>query len=204
MHINYVGHCLVAGKRPGLPDITLPERAMKRIKRRVARIIYIHLLQHRRGPKGHMSGKRIGHGFVDWDLVTCVSELRKYLYGGISEAELGAFLEGTARLPYVRGLMGFLPLITKIDQLKELDGWMVSVLRRAQRERVRVAKSHGLTVQRLPEAMLISGSWYSHPELAIETQLPSFVRAWRGSKKFYRKYGLSGVNSRIYYTAVSP
>ena len=202
-YIDYVGHRIESSERPGLPEITLPEKALKRIRRRVSEIIYIHLLQHRRGVTDSLNSSRLGPGFFDWDLVTCINEIRSYIYGGLREAEVRGFIEGGVKLSHVRGLMGFLPLITKVDQLKQLDGWLLSVMRRAQRERVRVVAFHGLALSTLSEVEILTGSWYNFGVIDAETELPSFVRAWRASKKFYRKHGLDRVSATPPYSRVS-
>ena len=198
-HIDYVGHRIVSGSGSRSADITLPDKAIKRAKRRIGSIIYIHLLQHRRDASNPINPARLGGGFVDWDMVTCINEIRKYLYGGLKEEQIVAFLSSNRRLPFVRGMMGFLPLISRIEQLAELDGWLLSAVRRANRERSRVATSQGLNLPLLSEGKIISGDWYDFPSLPQETVLPSFVRAWRASRRYYRRYGLSGVESVGYY-----
>lgn len=69
-HVNFLGH-LVASS-----EINLTEKAIKRIKRKISEIIYIHLLLHRRN-KHPINPKRLGAGHIDWDLVTCLNEIRR-------------------------------------------------------------------------------------------------------------------------------
>jgi hypothetical protein len=196
-YIDYLGHRITA-KGVGLPD-----KAIKRIKRRVAEIIYTHLFLHRRGPAGAFNSARVGAGFFDWDLVTCVNELRAYIYGGLREAQIEAFLNTNTKLPHVRGLMGFLPLSTSVSQLKELDGWLLNVIKRAQRERIKVLTGFGCAMPVLTKNQIISGSWYNYGLIQNDMRLPSFVRAWRASRKYYRRYGLSGIQPPTYYSMLS-
>jgi RNA-directed DNA polymerase len=192
--IDYLGHRLSSD------GITLPLKSMKRIKRRIADIIYKHLFLHRRGANGAFDQSRIGPGFFDWDLVTCVNEIRSYMYGGLRESHLTAFLESDVRLPFVRGLMAFFPLTTSVTQLRALDGWLLSIFRRAQRERMRVLAGFGHAQSRLTKQQILSGEWYDHPEVRNDMRLPSFVRAWRGSRKYYLRYGLSNISAPAYYS----
>lgn len=198
-YIDYVGHRITVSG-PGTPKISIPDKAVSRIKRRISKIIYIHLLHHRRDLNSPLAMNRFGPGFLDWDLVTCINELRKYIYGGRTKAELESFLAGSSRLTRVRGLMGFLPLISEVDQLAELDGWLVAAIRRAQRERVRMAAARGSTVPKPVERLLIDGSWYNFPLFDQDTALPSFVPAWRASRKFSRQYGLGRIGRATYYS----
>jgi hypothetical protein len=146
---------------------------------------------------------RVGPGFVDWDLVTCINEIRNYMYGGLHEGQISAFLANTARLPHVRGLMASLPLVQSSAQLRQLDGWLLNVLKRAQRERARVVTSFGSTLAHISESQLIDGSWYDFLPVPQDMTLPSFVRCWRASKKFYRRYGLSRIKPPPYYSLLS-
>lgn len=196
--IDYLGHRLNSVGGVGLPDKTV-----KRIKRRIAQIIYKHLFLHRRGASGLFNPNRIGPGFVDWDLVTCINEIRNYMYGGLHEGQLSAFFANTARLPHVRGLMSFFPLVQSSAQLKELDGWLLNILKRAQRERTRVVSTFGGTLAPISQGQLIDGSWYDFPSISHDMTLPSFVRCWRAAKKFYRRYGLSRIKPPPYYSLLS-
>lgn len=196
-HIDYLGHRLVPG------GVCLPEKSIRRIKTRISSIIYKHLFLHRRGPGGAFNPARIGAGFLDWDLVTCINEIRRYVYGGLREAQLSGFLEDNEKLPFVRGLMAFFPLATRIGELRELDGWLLNVFTRAQRERVRVLAAFGHNQPRLTKAQLLDGSWYNYPQVFNDARLPSFVRGWRAARKYYLRYGLSGIDAPSYYSTLT-
>jgi RNA-directed DNA polymerase len=196
-HIDYLGHMVDA------QGIGLPQKTLRRIKRRITEIVYKHLFLHRRGAGGSLNRNRVGSGFVDWDLVTCLNEIRNYMYGGLSEVHIANFLEDHTRLPHVRGLMAFLPLVSSIHQMRELDGWLCNIVMRAQRERAKVAAAFGLTIPRLSKTQIISGDWYAFPSLTQTTSLPSFVRSWRASRKFYHRYGLSRIKAPPYYSLMS-
>jgi hypothetical protein len=196
-HVDYLGH------RIGADGVGLPDKAVRRIKRRIAEILYKHLFLHRRGTGGHFNPERIGPGFVDWDLVTAVNEVRSYIYGGLRERQLEEFLSENRKLPFVRGLMAFFPLTSDLKHLRELDGWLLSVVRRAQRERVRMLAALGHNSPVLTKAQVLDGSWYNYPEVTNDMRLPSFVRAWRVSKKYYVRYGLSGISPPSYYSLLT-
>lgn len=70
------------------PDgLYVSKSAVRQIKRRCIKIIYNHLLLHIRRT-GSFDPSRKGRGFVDWDLVTCINELRGYIYGGVSQSQV--------------------------------------------------------------------------------------------------------------------
>lgn len=193
--IDFLGHRISA------EHINLTDKAVKRIKRRISKAIYVHLLQYPRN--GHpINPARIGVPWIDWDLVTCINELRRYIYGGLKEAALREFIDDDVKLPFVRGLMAFYPLVSTIKSLVQLDGWLKNVLMRAIRERNRLLVAQGLVPYTILEDDLLSGNWYGD-ELPQETALPSFVKGWRAARKFYKRYGLSEMEAPGYYSLLS-
>jgi hypothetical protein len=196
-HVDYLGH------RISPSGIYLPDKSVRRIKKRISDIVHKHLFLYRRGISGALNADRVGPGFRDWDLVTCVNEIRKYIYGGLREVQIEAFLENRDTLPFVRGLMAFFPLTSNSRQLGELDGWLLNIVKRAQRERVRVLESFGVDLEVLTKSEILSGSWYAYPEINSDMRLPSFLRGWRASRKYYLRYGLASIRPPSYYSLLS-
>ena len=194
--IDYLGH------RFSHEGIRLPPAAVSRVKRRISSIIHKHLFLHRSAGIKSINRDRVGRKFLDWDFVTCINEIRNYIYGGLSEDEIKSYLSGGKTIPHVRGLMSFLPMQNKADQLMELDGWLLSVILRAQRQRYKVLKSFSIRSKRLNKEQIIHGSWYKFKGVDVETQLPSFVRAWRASRKYSKNNGFIKIVPPRYYSAV--
>ena len=183
-------------------ETLLATRSIRRIKRRLSRTIYLHLLRSPRSQR-LFSGRRIGAPFHDWDLVRCLNEIRRYIYGELYESQIQAFLTNNQRLPKMRGLMSFYPLVSSLEQLSALDGWLLSVLQRALREREKVLRGLGHTYARPSKAEILSGNWYRETTIRNETRLPSFVRAWRAARKYYFRYGLKDIKPPSYYSLLS-
>ncbi len=194
--VDFLGHNVSSDQ------ITLTKKAIKRIKRRISKAVYIHLLLYpRRG--NPINPDRIGGNWVDWDLITALNEVRRYVYGGLSETDLENFIEHDVKLRAMKGLMAFYPLVDTVRELQALDGWLVSMVLRAVRERNRLIVAAGMSGSyKLSEKSLIAGSWYGG-ELNLESRIPSFVRAWRSARKFYKRYGLGEVGSPSYYSLIS-
>lgn len=142
----------------------------------------------------------MGSGFHDWDLVTCVNELRRYIYGRISDAALDSALGGTGHFNIARCALSFYPTVdaNKADVFKSLDGWLVDTLLRAYARRVRLLRALSIAVSSVSRADLISGSWYSYPSIPNETSLPSFYKSWLYVRRCARIFGLSRFPSPIY------
>lgn len=177
-------------------SVFVSEKSIRVIKTRCAKIIYMHLLLHpRRANK--VSPKRVGPGFYDWDLVTCVNELRKYIYGKLKQRTIDRYLDGDINLTNIQGAVSYFSLVESGDQFRELDGWLIDVLYRALSERAKFIrattkkKSHAV----VPKDKLIDGSWYQRTALEMETRAPSFYSAWRASRKSLARHGLGGVDA---------
>src|SRR5215208_1518445 len=111
---DYIGYKFSSGR------IGLSSRRIAKIKVRVSKIIYIHLLLHLR--RNLFNPNRVGPGFYDWDLATCLNELRRYIYGDLKDSLLRSWIDSNVRIPRFTGLMTSYPLVTHVDQFTELDG----------------------------------------------------------------------------------
>ena len=55
-------------------------------------------------------------------------EIRRYLYGDLTEETLRKYMNGTFKVLSFKGIMSFYPLITDIKLLKKLDRWLLSTI----------------------------------------------------------------------------
>src|SRR5205085_2589109 len=150
-------------------------RSIRRIKGKISEIIHRHLILY--PSRSLFSTARIGVGSLDWDMVTCINEIRRYLYGQVTEADLTAALANAAApLKKTRSLLSFYPLVTDPTIFRQLDGWLVSAIRRAQKRRKHLIDAWFPNYQLYSEQQIISGTWYTNI-VPNETKLPSFFRA---------------------------
>jgi RNA-directed DNA polymerase len=177
------------GNRVSQTDVTVAGRSVRRIKRKISEIIHRHLILY--PSKSLFSTTRIGAGSLDWDMVTCINEIRRYLYGQVTEADFTAALANAeAPLKKTRSLLSYYPLVTDPTIFRQLDGWLVSAIRRAQKRRKDLIKDWVQNYELYSEQQIISGSWYDHI-VANETKLPSFFRAWQYVRKLLKVFGAS-------------
>lgn len=171
-------------------------KSVQGIKRRCARIIYNHLLLHPRRVKA-FSAKRLGTGFRDWDLVTCVNELRSFVYGGVRQSLIDDYLAGNAKIRNLSGAVSYFALVENGAIFRELDGWLIDALWRAYRARVRLLnKIKKGSAKPISKDKILTGGWYRYKALAMETKPPSFFTAWRAARKSWLQHGLGGINPR--------
>jgi len=181
---------------------SIPEAVIKRVKNKISRLIHIYLIHC---PKKYgFNGLRNGISpDFDWDLLGLLSEIRKYLYGGLDEKDIQLYLREGQRLKQMRGLMGFYALIEQREQFVALDGWLANSIKRAMHKRSLILKNKYSVPSIQPnEEQLILGSWLDlnawRGNDVPEAKLPSFVRGWRAARKYYFTFGLEKVEPPNY------
>ncbi len=181
-NFEFLGHSI------SQTGISLSDRTTKRFKKRVSKIIYQHLLLY---PRRHsLSSTRVNRNGTDWDMVTCINEIRRYIYGRISEEQITKCINDKSEsLKLSRCALSFYPLVDDPEVFKELDGWLVSVLSRAQKTRKIILASQFPYYKLYPKEKLINGTWYKS-RLRNETRLPSFFKSWQYVTKCLKVYGI--------------
>jgi len=183
--------------------LSMRDRSVKRVREKVSNIIYSHLFRYLEN--GLLGPNRVDvHRRVDWDLVTCINDLRHFIYGGLPEDELRSALSNRAiRLHLLVGVIGFFPLITDVEQLKALDGWLVHALASAIARRERIVAVAPFLIAGYPTLDandLLLGDWYDGVAKATgienDVRMPSFVRAWKYARKGLKAFNLQAFPSR--------
>lgn len=133
----------------------------------------------------------------DRDYVVYVLQLRRYLYGDLSESEIRRYLRGGVPPRKYRGLMSFFPLVDDVVQLKALDQWIVSQTWLALRRRALMLQAttqiplpapHGLIPRDLARHRHVSSR--GEP---IDLRLPSLQQASALVRAASAKYGPAAV-----------
>ena len=74
-------------------------------------------------------------------------QIRRYLYRGLLHRDIVDYLKGRKKALHFKGVMSFYPLLSDLNQLRALDGWLVSTVARAVQTRSRRLLSHGFDRQ---------------------------------------------------------
>lgn len=100
--------------------IRIAEKQIANIKRNISKLIYCNLLKLPKG--GAWNPDRLKE--IDFDYLVALSQIRRYLYGGLTDSALLNYVRGiTPRLNF-RGLMSYYPVVNDEVQLRKLDGWL--------------------------------------------------------------------------------
>lgn len=128
--VDFLGH------RLSLAGATISEKALDAWKQRASRIIYDNLL--REPLRGAQNLARVSSR-TDRDYVVAIWQLRRLIYGHLSENDVQRLLQGGA-IPHMRltGLVAQYPTISGLEELREFDRWLLLQLYLAPRKRARL------------------------------------------------------------------
>lgn len=125
----------------GVEHVSIREKTEKRIKKQISYLLYKNLIQ----PLIHMPlrGLVIPANDKDRALLSAMMQIRRYLYGGLLHRDIIQYIKGRRRTLHFKGVMSFYPLLNDERQLRELDGWLLSIIDRAVQKRSKLLLSHG-------------------------------------------------------------
>lgn len=109
--------------------VSIKASSIKKIKKQISYLLYRNLIQPLKGSK--LRGLVIPSNDKDPALLAAIMQIRRYMYGGLTDQQLRNYISGRSKRIYFKGIMSFYPLVNDEEQLKALDGWLVSVIYRA-------------------------------------------------------------------------
>jgi hypothetical protein len=187
-HIDFVGY------RATLRTLEMKSSTVDRIKDHVGRLIYFNLIHEPANRRQNPA--RLGR--VDRDYVTLIWQIRRYMYGDLSEKELRAFDKRGTPLRKFKGLMSYYPLVDDTPQLRGLDAWLLTQIWLGLRKRGQLLQVGGITSLPPPHGL-------SRAELAkyqyrsrttgglLDLRVPSFRRIASVVRRAARRYGPNAV-----------
>ncbi len=122
-------------------SVSIKDASVKKIQKQISYLLYRNLIQPLRGKK--LKGLIIPASDKDPALLTALMQIRRYMYGGLSGQQLRNYINGRTKRIYFKGIMSFYPLVNDEEQLRALDGWLVSVICRSLKLRSRLLEKWG-------------------------------------------------------------
>lgn len=193
------------GYKIGSKTISIRESTLERSKQWMAYLIYANLLQEPK--RGRSLKDRLLYG-IDRDYRILLIQLRRYLYGELSESQLRKYMARQTPLMRYHGMMSFYPIVNDDDLLRELDGWLLNSVFRALRLRARMFKAAGITLLPTPHGLtkteLLKLRYFPiiGQNRSVDLRFPSVARVARLIRRASRTYGASAVanpKSLVYY-----
>ncbi len=121
--VDFLGYSIAVDR------VSIKATSVKKIKKQINYILYKHMIQPLRGAK--LRGLVIPSSKGDPALLSALMEIRRFLYGNLSDDFLRRYLAGSSGRIFYKGVMSFYPLISDKDQMRELDGWLVSQVQKS-------------------------------------------------------------------------
>jgi retron-type reverse transcriptase len=168
--------------------VSIKQKSVKRIKREISYILYANLI------KPLQAGGRPHRSYLpdkgrDPALLAAISQIRRFLYGDLTEEMIARFLNGNSKRIFFKGIMSFYPLLTNVDQLSELDGWLKNAIYKAVRLRGKLLRSGWkMVLNRFPfyverSSMLLEYKSQRNNEGKRVLQIPSFRKIHEAIQK---------------------
>ena len=124
--------------------VSIKQSSVNKIKRQISYILYKHLIQPLKGDK--LVAISIPSNGKDKHLLSAISEIRRYLYGNLTDQLIMNYLTGGSDRMFFKGIMSFYPLVNNKDQLKALDGWLITAIFKAIKLRSKLLKNWGFYI----------------------------------------------------------
>jgi len=189
--------------------ISIKKICINKIKKQISYILYKHLIQPLIG--SNLAGITIPSiSNCDPDLLSCINEIRRYLYGDVSQQTLNNYLIGRSNKISFKGIMSFYPLVNDEIQLRSLDGWLKNAIYISVKKRGRlfshkwkhdVLSNFPYTITRYSiladfKGQVINGK-------TRQLQIPSFYMIFQAIQRGLTEGGIGGVanpESLTYYS----
>lgn len=137
-YIDFIGYSIHVDR------ISIKEQSVNRIKKQISYLLYKNLIKPLKVSR--LKNITIPNKDKDENFLIAIMQIRRYLYGGLTDKLILSYLNGSNKRIYFKGIMSFYPLVNDVEQLKQLDGWLLSVIYRVIKLRSRLLSHHGHTV----------------------------------------------------------
>lgn len=186
--IDFVGYGFSRG------GVGLRREVEARMTRRMQYLVWSNLLQALQN--GTFNRSRVDKP-IDRDYQVMILQLRRYLYGDLTEERVREFQRGGIRRMRYPGVMSYFPLVDDGDQLRAIDGWLVSTIEQALSRRGVLLQRMGLANPPNPHGLsgdaLIHAQGETSEGVLVDLTIPSVSRFASVLRKAARTYGANVV-----------
>jgi hypothetical protein len=188
-HKNYIEFL---GYKITVTNIAIRKSSVDNIKKQISYLLYKNLLEPLKNTPINVA--RFPTISKDEDFLTAISEIRRYLYGNLSEITLKKFLNGTYLKLNFKGIMSFYPLINDEKQMKDLDNWLISTILNTLKKRKQLLEKANYNISFFPDNL---NSEILVNECKLKSagifQIPSFLRIYLALKMGVKNLGIDRV-----------
>ncbi len=188
--IEFVGYSISTNSES---NVSIKKSSVLKIKRQISYILYKHLIQ----PLlvNPLQNVIIPANNKDPALLGAISEIRRYLYGNLSDKLINDYLQGRLRRISFKGVMSFYPLVNNENQMKELDGWLVNAIYKALNKRKSLLKSLNYNRDYMFPFNTNQTEFLLFCSKDKKLKIPSFLLMHKALKHGLKDKGITGVTS---------
>jgi RNA-directed DNA polymerase len=190
--VDYLGYGV------SLSSLSFNDKSVKEIKEKLSYLAYQNLLQPLK--QGIYNRSRLSG--IDWDYLIALDQIRRYLYGGLTDRALRLYLRGQIPQLNFRGLMSYYPLVNDFKQISMLDGWLIYMLKQCLLRREQLWRDNqGMSLPG-PQPDWIANLtrlkfWTDSAGTRYDLRIPSFALINKAMQVGIKKMGVAAVSSPI-------
>ncbi len=190
-YIEFLGYKLSCN------SISIKERSCTRIKNNISYILYQNLIQPLANGLMNANPVCLPNRKYDPAFLVAISQIRRYLYGDLTDEKIIKYLNNSYKKLEFKGLMSFYPLVDDEIQLKQLDGWLVHTIMYFLKKRYNILRSYKKTIPTIPLRVKADFTNYCNNEMVNGKKellkIPSFVRIYKAVKKGVSTQGIMAI-----------
>ncbi|WP_312418388.1 reverse transcriptase domain-containing protein [Epilithonimonas sp.] len=205
--INHKEYIEFLGYKISTEKISIKNSSVDLIKSHIASLLYKNLILPLNVSPIHYSN--IPNGGRDKNFLSAIMDVRRYLYGNLSEEILKKYMNGTFKVLNFKGIMSFYPLINDIELLQELDNWLIStILNIIELRRKKLVEYDSFFPDHQPPFLLNKDELLHHCKTSVIgyktglLEIPSFLRIHNALKLGLLNNGVESIMNphSIYYS----
>lgn len=195
------------GYRVSSDNVGIKDASVRKIKKQISYLLYCNLIQPIRTKP--FRAVTIPSNGEDKNLITAIMQIRRYLYGNMTENILRRYISGSYTKLSFKGIMSFYPLITDEEQMRSLDKWLLSTILKTLNKRKKLLLNHNpyFNINQFPfncdeKQFLIHCKNQIIWDKKGLMQVPSFLRIYKAMKLGLTREGIERImnpKSYIYY-----
>ena len=188
--IEFLGYSISVDK------VSIKPSSVRKIQDQISFLLYKNLIQPLKGSA--LRGLKIPGNGKDEALLSAMMQIRRYLYGGLTSHQLKNYTNGRSKNFKFKGIMSFYPLVNDIEQLKHLDGWLVSTIYRTLQLRCKLLDGWGFSrSEEFPFDVQRSDLVYAFRSTLVRgkplLEVPSFLLIQKALQTGLKNRGIEGV-----------
>lgn len=194
------------GYKITVDSVGIKDRSVQNIKQQISYLLYNNLIQ----PLKQERIKKDNYPQESYDasFLTALMQIRRYLYGNLSENALMKYINGTYTKFSFKGIMSYYPLINDEVQIKCLDKWLVKCIQNALIKRKKLLEKQGCHVANIFPYTIKSESFINECKVTDFFgkkkgifRIPSFMRIYLAIKLGIENEGIESVMNpkSLYY-----